>query len=90
LGVRHCQREEGCNCCDNYSVTHNTLSVAIAHNDLAKPPLRAAGIELTFRCSGSEQWSEHFIFSQPLFQPRLSKVRAPVCRLLGAGRVHIY
>jgi len=38
-----------------------------------------------FRFGGGTQWSEHFTYSQTLFQHRLSSVRAPVCRLLGAG-----
>jgi hypothetical protein len=37
----------------------------LAPNDLGKPPLRAARIELTSFCSGGEQWREHFTPSQP-------------------------
>ena len=51
-------------------------------NRLGKPPLRAASIKLILNCSGGEQWSEHFRSSHPLFQPRLSSVRAAVCRLI--------
>ena len=36
---------------------------------------------------GGEQWSEHFTFSPTQFQHRLSRVRAPVCRLLCAARI---
>jgi len=62
------------------------LSSERAISRLGKPPLRAASIELIIVCSGGEQWSEHFISSQTQFQHRLSSVRAPVCRLLGAGK----
>jgi hypothetical protein len=51
--------------------------------------LRAASIELIIDCSGGEQWSEHFILSQFELLPRLSSVRAPVCRLLGAGKYQL-
>jgi hypothetical protein len=47
--------------------------------------LRATDIELIIHRFGGEQWSEHFISGQTLFQLRLSSVRAPVCRLLAAA-----
>ena len=47
--------------------------------------MRSASIELIIDCSGAEQWSEHFTFSQSLNFHRLSSVRAPLCRLLAAA-----